>query len=553
MSEGNKFANHHTEGLLSSPLKYVITLLLLVSASSHAQDKAYVNDLDRSLTLNSLVIVPLVDNVSDVYAPKLTESLQQDLESEHRWNIKLLEAGRAASLTKAGRAVTPEDFESKPAWVQSILKSSQAEGMISGRIAKGPRGLYIKLALYVGAEGLPVGFETLNNYEGFELADLKVQMKILAKKLLAKLPYQAQILSRNGQLVTLSMGMNSGLRQGTELTVLQVIRINRHPKFKFITGTENLTLGKIRIEKAEESLSFASIQSERSPGVITTGAKLAWDQFVNYPNVIQDGDGTILPGLAQRGDAKTSFGEVPKEWKPEAPPTFGKVGFLFGLGSESINNTLISTTSSGSSSITPSLHVNGEMWFTTNWFANAQLESWVYTLSNGYTGSSPNTLNATTNKYSFNFGYNFLVDGDFYGPKFFTSLGYANFVTTIDGSSPTAFESTNYSGFNLGLGGEFPVGVEGWKFPLYIGGRLNYFLSPSMSEAPTSSGAGSSNSMSGFSALFNHRVRERLNVHAELDFDTLRSNFSGTGSRAQVGTSSSETLTTFAAGVEFLY
>jgi hypothetical protein len=507
-----------------------------------AQNKIFVSDLDKSLSLTSIAVIPMVDNVSGVYAPVLTTTIFESLDSAHRWNVK----------TSSKNAI-PEDLETNPKQVQALMKAQGVDGLIAGRVSKGPRGLYLKLGLYVGAEGLPVAFESLNNYEGFETADLKAQTKILLQKLLTKLPYQGQVLSRKGELITISMGSKAGLKQGLELTVTQVIKINRHPKFKFILGTDNLTLGKIRIEKVEDSLSFASVVSERTTGAIATGAKVSWDQFVSYHPMMETPDGKMMPAENGNSEAQAAFGDHPKEWTPEVAPTFGKVGFMFGLGSVSMNNSLATTTSSGSSSVAPSLHVNGEMWFTPNWFANARMDTWVFTVSNGYSGSTPNSLNVSARELVLNGGYNFLLDDDFYGPKFSVTMGYAQLSTAVDGSTPTAFESTTYSGLNLGLGGEFPIPVETWRFPLFIGGRLNYFLSPSLSETPTSSGAGSSSSMASFAATFNHRIRETVNVHAELDFDSMSSSFSGTGARTPIGNSSSQTLTTLAAGVEYLF
>ena len=517
----------------------------LFLGNSGAQTKAYINDLDDSLTLKSLVVLPLVDNVGSVYAGPATSSLIENLDSFHQWDIQTLQG-----LTKIP---APEELETKPNLVQSLMKSQKADGIITGRIAKGPKGIYIKLGLYVGQSGLPVGFESLNNYEGFETNDIKIKVRELAIKLISKLPYQARVLSRRDQLITLSLGSRAGIRQGLELTVNQIVKINRHPKFNFIVSTENLTLGKVRIEKVEDSLSFASIITERTEGVITPGSKLSWDHFVEYPSLAQSAEGQLLPALSNSPDAPVSLGDHPKEWQPENPPTFGKVGLLFGLGSVGINNSLTTTSASGSSSVAPSFHVNGEMWFTPEWFANAKLDAWVFSINNGLSGSTPNTLNVTAEELALNFGYNFLFNNDFFGPKFTLSAGFASINTSVGGSSPTAFESSTYSGLNLGLGGEFPIAIESWRFPLLIGGRLFYFLSPSQSETPTTSGAGSSSQMASFALTFNHRISERTNVRTELEFDSMSSSFTGTGTRSPVGTSSSETLTTLMAGVEFMF
>jgi hypothetical protein len=515
-------------------------LVLIFSLQALAQSIRSSSEADQGLTLKTLALAPLVDNVSGIYSKPLDETLKETVLSTHRWEI--------VDTTKTDKSVqsTPEQFENSPAAVKDAFKKSDADGLISGRISRGPKGVSIKITLYAGAEGLPVGSEDLNNYSGFNINDLKVQLEALTKRLLAKLPYHAVVMSRKGQLVTLNIGTSSGVHPGMEATAIQLIKIHRHPKFNFIVSTDTLTLGKIQINKVDDYLSFGTITTERDAGVIVVGTKVSFGNFVQYPS------SDVTAGTGSENDNSLAYGNKPKEWVPATPPTFGKVGILLGLGNYTISNSLTTGGVTGSAPIIPSIHLSGELWFNPNWSLNANISDYIASVSNGLANSTPSSLNASISKTALSGNYSFLMSDDFFGPKVSVGLGYALISTFIDNSNPTAFESTAYSGTFLRVGGSFPFSSEGIQYPFRLGGHLDYFLNASVTEAPTTSGS-SSSQVSTFAVTGEKLLTERINLHGEIMFDSLISNFSGTGSRTVPSSSGSQTLTTFGFGVEYLF
>jgi hypothetical protein len=199
---------------------------------------------------------------------------------------------------------------------------------------------------------------------------------------------------------------------------------------------------------------------------------------------------------------------------------------------------------------TPSIHFNGELWLTTNWFMSAGLSQYILSVPNPYANSSPSPLSISAAKTSLQLGYNFLLQEDFFGPKFQTFFGLSQFSSTIDTSLPTAFTSMNFSGIALGIGGSLPVAEE---VPLTMGARLTYFLNPTVGESPVKSGESASASMTNFSVYGSYRYTEHMNLKAELVYDLFSASFSGQGSRSDIATSASHSLTTLAAGVEYLF
>lgn len=526
-------------------MKFYISMLLtlLLTHSTYGQSLKFISQTDQDLSIKKIVVIPLVDNIDGIYSNPLTKTFEKNIADDKQW--ELIQAQKNITFT-------PEEFEEKPETVRSVLKKYQTDALLAGRISKGPSGITIKVSLYSGADGLPIASESIQDYQGFEIKDLNNQVPVMLQKLKSKVPYHGFILSRKGQLVTLNIGSSQGLKEGAELTAIQVIKVNRHPKYKFIVSTDTVILGKIKINKVDEYISFGSVTTERESNVISASTKFLVERFIQYPSASLTADGKIQNALDARSDSKTAFGDSPNEWVPETQPTFGKIGLMLGLGSYTMNSSL-STGSTGSSSpVTPSIHINGEMWFDPHWFTGLNMSSYVFSLKNNLSGSNPGTLNAQLNTTSLVGGYNFLMADDFFGPKLKLLMGYSILNGFIDNSTPTAFTSTTYSGLTLGISGSFPIELPGKKEPLYFGGKLNLFLSPGLSESPVSSGS-SQNQITSFGVFIEYKLGQRMNLVSGLDFDLISSNFGGGGSRAPSASSTSQAITHLAGGIEYLF
>ena len=138
-----------------------------------------------------------------------------------------------------------------------------------------------------------------------------------------------------------------------------------------------------------------------------------------------------------------------------------------------------------------------------------------------------------------------LLTNDFFGPKIQLNAGSLTTKFSVDDSTPTAFTTMTYSGFYLGLAGEFPISEE---LPISLGGKLNFFVNPSLSESPSS--GSSSNTVNSFSFFMDYRMKPRFKIRGELMFENYSSDFSGAGARA---TSISHKMTTLMGGVQYLF
>lgn len=523
----------------------VFTLLFsLVGLTTYGQSTILKSAIDNSVTVKTVTIAPFQDNVSQIYGKPLTGQMKAIVESDRQWDLRTF-----PDTIKN----TPEEFEDQPSLVKAALKKAGTDAMITARVTKGPQGVNIRMNLFLANDGLVFVQESLQDFSGFEITDLRNQLELMFKKMKSRMPYAGFVMSRKGQLVTMNVGKNHGVREGMDLSVIQMIKLNRHPKFKFLISAEKEIIGRIKLDKVEEALSFGTLTLERSENVVQPGMKVMTTEFVEYPATPVTGDGKILDDLGQRPDSQVAFGNgQPREWVPETTPSFGKVGVMLGIGSYAISNTLRSVGGvDGSSNFTPSIHLDGELWLTRNWFMSLGLKQFVSQISNGYPGSSPGKINVSSMQTTLQAGYSFLMADQFYGPKIQVLGGYSKMQATVDDSSPTAFTSMNFGGMALGLAGSFPVSEE---TPITLGAKLMYYLTTSVDESPVSSGSSSSAKISTFSGFGTYKYTEHINLRGEIMYDLFSASFSGTGSRgADSATSASHTLTTVAAGVEYLF
>lgn len=517
-----------------------ISIIPTASAQTNAQNM-YVSAVDQDLAIKSIVLVPTTDNVGGIYARPVEEELRQLLNDDKQWSL--------ASFPKELK-LKSESLDENPGEVQNLLQNAQAEAALTSRVIRGPRGISITLTLFVGREGLPLLQESLTDYKGFETAEIRNEARHLFENIKYRMPFRATILSRRGQQVTLNLGSNYGLKADSRVSVVQIIKVNRHPKLKFMVSTEKEVLGRVKLFKVEPHMSFGHIEMEKDPGVISVGSKVMPDEFVKYATPVTTPSGKILQDVSTRPDKEVAFGDDPQEWVPTMPPQFGKVELLAGFGNYTQNTTMVSAGSvSGSNNLAPNILLRGEMWLNPQWYVGAQLRQSVFSIDNEQTGSSPSSLNMSLGQYGVNAGYNFLLTNDFFGPKLQVGAGYMTTKFSVDDSTPTTFTSMDYSGFLLSLAGQFPLSDE---TPIEVGARFDFYLNPSVSESKDS-GASSDSKINSFSFFVDYKLKTRFKIRGELMLENYSTDFSGTGERPDPATSTSHKLTTLFGGVQYLF
>lgn len=518
----------------------------VLAQSREQQAAAYFSQIDDELTIRKIAILPVTDNLDGIYARPIEGYLTDLVKAHHQWD--LIDSSSVASQAP----LSFSDLEENPEEVKRIGAGSEADAFLAAKATKGPSGLTIKLNLYMKQDGKLLVQEILKDHPRFDLKELKAQIQSQFGKLVRRIPYDGLILSRQGNRVTVNLGKSDGLTQNQMISVVQIIKVSRHPKFNFLVSTEKEILGKIKILKVEDTLSFGAIVSELDKGVIRKFHKIAGLDQISYPEPDElgsavDGGGSIL----DRDDGQISFGKNPTEWVPSRPPAFGAVGLKIGLGSYNTSVSLTSETFQSKASLYPSIGVFGELWLNPYWIVRADIEQGVASTSNPRSGSTPSEINHQLSKYSLLVGYNLLLRDDFFGPKLQIRTGFMRHQANVDDSSPTSLTTTTYSGLLLGLYGSLPV-TE--KKEWIVGAGLNMVLFPRLSETPVSSGGSNKNTINDFTFWTERKLNENLYATASLDASLHHTSFTGAGTRAGASaTSMSQSHKRLTGGIIYMF
>jgi hypothetical protein len=521
--------NHFVYGTL------LIFSFLSLSAIAQQEQKVqtaavYKSDVDDLLTIKSITVLPATDNVGGIYSHALEEELKNQIDKNHRFKF--------VDSQFAGALISPDDLETKPQQIKDITQNINADAAVASRITKGPDGITIQVDLFLKADGKLVSKEITKEKSSFDIKQIKAATAETFGKVIRQIPYDGLVLSRTNELVTINLGKKDGLSTGQMVSAVLLIKTNRHPKLNFIISSDKEVLGKIRLDKVDDTLSFGKILVEKSVGAIRKDTKISGIDFVQYTN---NDDESFKTAPQDKKDA--TFGENPKEWKPADPPTFGKVGATFGLGQMRYHSTQSGTSMTADSPMYPLIKLSAELWFTSEWIGNFELTQGVMSMNNPGP-NAPSDLSVHQSDYSLSFGYNFMIQDDFFGPSVLLSLGYANFGLDVDSSAAPSLPATNYSGFFFGVRGTVPV-TDNKKWNL--GGELKYFLKSDLSESPTSSGS-SDNTMTKFSIVGFYQQNTKLRFIGSLDFSLFSSKFSG-----GTGSDTSQKFNNLNAGAEYLF
>ena len=523
-------------------LKVLFILNSLLASIVFAQNKSSIfkSEQDELLHVDKIFILPMNDNLDGIYAKPIEEELKLNIDKSHKFSL--------INKPEITTSFSLEDLENNPSEIQRIGSESNADAIIAAKAIQGPKGINIVLSMFLAKDGLLISQESLKDYPKFDIKSLKSQGQILLTKTLEKLPYHARVLSRIGERVTINLGIKDGIKVNSDLNVIQIINVKRHPKFNFLLGSDKVILGQLKVLKVEEHIAFANITFELEKNSIQVHSKIQNPIMLEYAKAPILADSATSNDLQNYPQAKNIFGEKAAQWLPSRPPTFGAAQLAFGLGNYSQNLSLGSNSYSSESSFYTHISLDTELWITPNYTLELGLQQGVLSLDNPRSGSKPSELNVSTTKWDLRMAYNFLMYDDFFGPKAQALIGFSSYDTYLDSSSPTSFTSTKYSGISLGLRASLPVDDKKlWD----MGVEMFYYLSTKLNERPISSGQSSSNKINTYSFFGNYKYNNNIRFTGALDFELFSTNFSGAGDREAEDLS--QKSTSFNVGLKYLF
>lgn len=486
---------------------------------------------DKELSIQSVYVAPFVDNLNNVYAEKIYNHFKQALSNENQWKV--------ADFSDGAKNQT-ENLDSSERSRQQLMKKLGVQALITSKIIRGPKGLSLHIYLYTGPQGLLLIQESIDQINTFELEEVKRLHFQLWTQIKRRLPYQAVLLSRRGNQVTLNLGTKNGFPAGqTEVKAILILKLERHPKLNFMVSAEKEILGKIKITKQDDYLSFGEVTYEKESLLLQPGLK------------IQAEEPPPPPSLADALSDNPAFGKSPKEWLPMKKPQYGKLGFSAGFVqyNQTANLTTIGSIQANNN-FAPTVKMSGEFWLNELWFFGLNLKQSALAVSNSYPGSEPSKLNMSLSQQTVFFGYNFLLNNQFFGPKFQAIWGLNQFSSRIDPSTPIAFTTMNYGGMSLGFNGSFPVSEE---TPLDLGAHYKYYWGPSTSES-VGSGAITGTKIQDFGFFGRYHRSQNISYLFDFGFEYYTSTLNPAGAvRADPANEISHKLTNFLVGIEYLF
>lgn len=517
---------------LVQPLLFLILFFTFFSAN--AQNTAvYKSSADELITVRKISLLPAFDNVRGIYARPIENHLIESLKRNH--NFELTEQA------VAGAVMTPEEIEDNLLTAQQISKDLSSDAFVSVKVVKGPAGITIRMSLFLTKDSKLLAKQEVTGIQRLDLDGLKKQSEELLSKLLQSLPYSGVVLSRQGNRVTVNIGKKDGLVPDQIVSVIQIIKLNRHPKFNFLINTEKEIIGKVRLLKIDDTLSFGRIVTEKEAGSIQVNAKIANLDSVTYSNSdslsdVKEGEDALL----ERADSKTTYGEKPNEWVPQRNPKYGSVGARLGLG-QFKENVKAATNLSSDNPLYPFFILEGELWLTPDWSLHTTIKQGIITTDDP---AGSEDLSKSLASYDFMAGYNFRLGAGSWAPKVELLGGYSTYELQTDKSSNSAITSKTYGGLKFGVVGFYPL-RDSSEYAL--GAQLYFFFDPGLSEDPGSSGR-DDNKINQFGLFAEKKIRTNLRGKAALDFELYSSDFSG-----GTVTSASQRYMNISAGLAYLF
>jgi hypothetical protein len=491
----------------------------------------YVSASDENLVIKSITLVPAFDNVGDIYKKEIDNLLKELIHKDTFWSYTDF------SLNK--KKFRLDDFENQPDLVLQALGESGADGLLTCFILKGPQGLQIQLNLFTKDKGQLLVREEFQDKELFELSKVKDVMTQLYQQMKSRLPYSGYITSRKGNSVTVNMGSKLGIKAGDVLTIAQIVKVNRHPKSHFMVSVEKEIIGRVTLNKVEEETSFGEISFEKETGVVAKGSKILPLNFVKYTS-------TQASLVAESFPNEKS----PYEWLPAPTPQFGKIHILGGLTdfTESLVLQDGSNLDTGNRAA-PTLDLSTELWITPDVYANLDLREMIFKGNNSLTGSTPADLNFTVSRVEFAIGYKYLIEGNFWGPQIYSSLGYLSQTVRTSDSTPTGFTTYELTGLSITAGGLFPVTLKkDWAF----GAQAKFMVFEHFDETPVDSGKANAD-FTEFDLIGSYQYTTNINFKGMLAFTNIQTSFNQTGNKTPLTRSFDEKVSSYMFGFEYLF
>jgi len=502
--------------------------------SSHAQVQKFITTDDTVSSFYNVLFWGIRDNTDGVFAkPILDETLE------------ILNQHQQISFQNA-IGVTPNPLALTEQQRKKLIGSS--DGALWGEILKQGSLFKLKFSLFDRNGQVYLSSEKILEPE-LNVKTLNRSTQSLLADLFSKLPYQGWVIGKKDQLVTINFGLKQGAKVGSEIDVVLISHLRRHPLEGFVTEIEKQIIGKIKIQKVEPDISFGSLTSERFPGIVAIGSKIEAPVFIQYPALVKSQDGTLVNLRLNSDEKSLVVGQNPNEWLSKHPQ-FGLVGFEFGLVQNTITQKLIGPRGSvsGHVDLLPSLSLNSEVWITSQTSIDLKFQESVGKL-NFKENSKSSTLNYSDNLIRLGVQYKFFFDDDTSLSYFFLGGRLFQFKNLIEETTNVDLTSLQYSGLAASLGMRYAFPDH--RVAMIAQMEIPVFTNATESPVTSASSGSSSRTFFNIGGEYFFAPTRALNINWSSELNSTQ--FSGVGTRPDSATQSTQYRSTLMIGLNYYF
>lgn len=501
-------------------------LLSLVCVPARASET-----LDALYRLRTICPVVLNYETYPVFGEFVEKELAKSLSSRHRFEVPPSAPGVAreqiAKLPPAAMVGKEQERLEAMTPVLDALAAMGVDGLLLAEIRSSSNDFRVAFHLITTRTRERLYSSQQSAGDGSLLDNFRVATEAGVRGLVTSLPYDANVIKREGYRVILDRGAPD-VKPGDRVTTQTVEKTSE--------GLILAETGTLEITQAEPSLSFAKIVVEKKPREVLEGNKV-W-----IPN--------LHPvGVADASEAAAAQ-RAPAALLPQGPRR--QLGFVgLDLGANFVNMNTLTSGGAGASSgnvMYPGGKLAAELWITSRFYVELDFQLALAVLGNS--GGGATKLNSNITGFRGMVGYVLPIDKSEMSPVVRVKLGLARREYKVDTSSdPLGFVTTAYSGLQIGGAVNVPINSR-WTASF----DLNTNFLQSVSESPVTSGSEMTGS-SGFDFTFQgtYRYSPLIDLHARLYFGHNSANFSGQGTRPTPVASTTQSVRALLAGLSYYF
>ncbi len=490
-------------------LKLSAAAALIASAlTAHASP-----EMDRRFSLQTIGALRSSDNVDGLFSDYVSRAIRDYFDSQPRFILQdLASAQRLIDDSKVPYSKVVEDQKI----LEKLARGTRSETLLRTRIFKeGPRyrftidWLHAPRMDVLSTEVFYLDEPSNGNTLGAET--IRTQFQSALDRLIAKIPFYAQLNGRDGETVTVNSGDNLGLKKGDVLWVGTIEDVKKHPLLGVIAEWKISRTGSLVVESVDQALAFCRITEEDAARPIARGQKIiqvvkAADPIVNP---INDNPAEKAPILDRTDAPRVGWvsaapllGEFSRQFSSQSG-TSGRAGtgMLFGARADTL------------------------LWLDREWFTEATVGYGYFPYSQRtIVDGSDTTISATGSltQFKLSVGYSYLPGLNFFGAKGWIKAGYHSYAYTLPKRTAENINPVTWSGMLLGIGGDLPL-RGGWAAQL----NLDFGLLRSVQETGTARGAPIGSTLVDFYFGTVYTMRPRLLFRLGVNFQAQGADFEG--------------------------